>query len=588
MRFVDRINSTIVNMRSSVKRFPITLMISTILALSLIYLQESKLVGSSRETLEKINLVLGLGIPLSLCIKLLTERFFKINKNISYFLHIIGAGLLVLYYFVFIPDYNLVAGSRYFVTMIFLVLAFLFIPRINNDDNYEYYIMEMYYNFALTFIYSLVLYLGIAAIFLTIDGLFDVNIKGQFYYYMFLIVSLIFGVSLFTSKIPKVEERFGGIEYTKSLKVLILYIVIPLISIYTAILYVYFGKIIVTMDWPRGLVSHLVLWYSTISVGIIFLITPILEDNKLAKSFKIWFPKVVLPILLMMFIAIWKRVDQYGITENRYYLIVLGLWVTGVMLYFSLKKPLKNIVIPITLSIIILNSVFGPLSSFAISKGSQNKRLEKILNANNMIENGQIVPNESVSSEDKKEINNIITYFNNKHELKFIKSLPRDVSINEISSLTGFKYEAYYQNMYNDNIYFNYGVNNTEAIIDIKDYDYYLNMNSWDEDEKDVDGLKLKYDRNKNILIFMEGNNVTEEIDMLKFIGDIHDNQKNIDKEQEKFNIKQEDMTYEFAILGENMEDIKIKLLFTSVNGRINNDDELLIDGTDFIVLIKK
>lgn len=588
MKFIDKINSTIVNMKSSVKRFPITLIISTILTLSLIYLQESKLVGSSRETLEKINLVLGLGIPLSLCIKLLTERFFKINKNISYILHGIGAGLLVLYYYFFIPDYDVVAGSRYLVTMVSLILAFLFIPRINNDYDYEYYIMVIYYNFALTFIYSFVLYLGVSAIFLTIDGLFDVNIKYQFYYYMFLIVSLIFAISLFTSKIPEIDERFKDVGYTKSLKVLILYIIIPLVSIYTAILYVYFGKIIVTMDWPRGLVSHLVLWYSTIAVGIIFLLTPILEENKLAKTFKIWFPKIVLPILLMMFIAIWKRVNQYGITENRYYLIVLGLWVSGIMLYFSLKKPLKNIIIPITLSIVMVNSVFGPLSSFSVSKRSQNSRLEEILNRNNMMKNGQIIPGESVSTEDKKEINNIISYFNNNHELKGIKSLPEDVRISEIDGLTGFKYESYYGNIYDGNSYFNYGLNDMETILDIKDYDYYLNMNSWDENEKDIDGLIVSFDRNKNSLIILQDTKIIKTVELTEFVEDIHDKQKGLSQEQEKYNMKQEDLTYEVDIARSYGQDIKIKLIFRNINGNINNEGKLSINGIDFILLIKK
>ena len=586
MKIIDRIKSTIVSIKSSVKRFPITLIISTILAFCLIYLQESRIAGSSKETLEKISLVLGLAIPLSLCIKLIIEKFFKDNINIALLIHLIGAGLLVLYYFFFIPDYDLIAGSRYLVTMIFLILSFLYIPRIKNDDNYEYYIMNIYYNFALTFIYSFVLYLGVSAIFLTIDGLFDVNIKVQFYYYMFLIVSLIFAISLFTSKIPEIEEEFNDIEYTRSLKILILYIVIPLISIYTAILYVYFGKIIVTMDWPRGLVSHLVLWYSTISVGIIFLVTPILEENKLAKNFKIWFPKIVLPILLMMFIAIWKRVSQYGITENRYYLIVLGLWVTGIMLYFSLKKPLKNIIIPITLSIVMINSVFGPLSSFAISKASQNKRLEKILNANNMIASGEIIPNESISSEDKKEINNIISYFHNNHGLGAIKSLPRDVTINKIETLTGFKYEAYNPYIYNEGIYFNYSINQSESILDIRGYDYYISMNSWDRLGKQIDGLKLKYDNNKNILIILEKDMIIKEIDIIEMIQDIHD--KKIGQDQEKFNMKQEDMTYEVTISRDNLEDTRIKILFTNVYGKVNNDDKLIIDGIDFILLIKK
>src|SRR5699024_9242972 len=133
----------------------------------------------------------------------------------------------------------------------------------------------------------------------------------------------------------------------------------------------YFAKILIQWQWPKGLVSHLVLWYSSISVGIIFLINPVLEQCKICSFFKRYFPKFILPILLMMFISIGQRIEQYGITENRYYIILLGLWVTAMMVYYALKRSPNNLIIPISLSIIVVNSIFGPLSSFAVSKYSQ-------------------------------------------------------------------------------------------------------------------------------------------------------------------------------------------------------------------------
>ena len=71
--------------------------------------------------------------------------------------------------------------------------------------------------------------------------------------------------------------------------------------------------------------------------GNIF-ITPILDKNKWAYRFKHWFPKFILPILIMMFISIGIRIRQYGVTENRYFVIILGLWVLGIMLYFTFTK----------------------------------------------------------------------------------------------------------------------------------------------------------------------------------------------------------------------------------------------------------
>ncbi len=587
MTVFGRIKSTLLSIKKSIRRFPITVVVSTVLAILLIYLNESHLTGDSRETLVKINLVVGLGILLSLCIGLLIERFFRKEKLISILLYSIGAGVLVLYYFVFLKSFRMVSMSRYLATMLFLILLFLYIPRLGKSNRYEYYLMDIWSSFALTFVYSFVLYFGVAAIFFTIDKLFDVNIKGEIYYYMFLIVSFIFAVALFLSKLPSIEEEYNQVEYTKSLKILLIYIVIPLITVYTAILYVYFGKILITREWPRGLVSHLVLWYSTLSVGVIFLITPILEENKVAKTFKVLFPKIILPVLFMMFMSIYQRITQYGITENRYYVVALGLWVLGIMLYFSFKKPLRNIVIPISLSLIILISVYGPISSFSISKFSQNKRFENLLAKNNMLSNGGIVKNSEIPLEDKKEISNIMNYFNQNHELRDIKLLPQGFELDKMETVMGFKYEPYYSYPYEQNRYFYYSTNNAEDVIDIKGYDYYTRMNSWDENKREVGGLTLQYNRAKNTLIVFKDNRVLLEQDVTEFVRDIYEKQETKSPNESKNMMNYNDMSYGVAIRSDE-ENIDIKFIFTNINGRVDEKDNLIVESAEFILLIGK
>ncbi|WP_353096509.1 DUF4153 domain-containing protein [Tissierella praeacuta] len=581
MKFGGKIKSTLLSIRKSIRRFPITVAVSTALAILLIYINEANLSIGTIEILNKIKLVMGLGIPLSLCIGLLIEKFFEENKSIQILLYGIGIGFLVLYYFNFIDDYRNVSMARYLGTMLFLLLSFIYIQRIGKKNNYEYYLMDIWSSFVITFIYSFVLYFGVSAILFTVDRLFDANIRGEIYYYMFLIVSLIFAVSLFLSKLPSMEEEYHNFEYTKALKILLIYIVIPLITVYTAILYVYFGKILITRQWPRGLVSHLVLWYSTLSVGVIFLITPILEENKVAKLFKDLFPKIILPVLFMMFMSIYQRIAQYGITENRYYVVLLGLWVLGIMLYFSLKKPLRNIIIPISLSLIILNSVYGPLSSFAVSKSSQNKRLENILSRNNMLNNGEIVKNIEIPLEDKREISNIISYFNLNHELQDVKILPKDFDLNKMETLMGFKYAPY--SSYEQNKYFYYSIDWEDA-IDIKGYDYYITMNSWDENKKEIDGFNFQCNKSKNTLIISKEDNIIFEQDMFQFVKDIYDKQEAKAQDGKRNIIDYNDMYYEFAVpdIEGNMN---LKIIFTSINGRVEGDNNLIIESVDFILL---
>ena len=423
IKVLKRIKTTIYNSRESIKRFPATILISVMFVILLIYSNENRinLNSLSIEKLTKLNMTIGLGIVLSLCISLLIENREKKNDLFNILIYGLGTIFLVLFYFLFLDKLKMVQKSRYLGTLLFLILAFFYIPKIKRGENYEKYVIKIFSGGFLTAIYSGVLFLGITAIILTIDGLFDVYINGKYYYYLFLMIVFIFGINLFLSKIPKHGESLEDNEYSKSLKVLLIYIVIPLLTVYNIILYAYFLKILITWQWPSGLVSHLVLWSSALSIGVIFLISPVLEENSLARNFKKYFPKFVLPILMMMFISIWQRVNQYGITENRYYIIIFGLWISGIMLYLSFKGPLRNIFIPISLSIIVLISIYGPLSSFSFSIRSQNNRLNSILEANGMLEDGKVIANTNLSSDDKCEINNIIYYFNNTHSLNDIK-----------------------------------------------------------------------------------------------------------------------------------------------------------------------
>lgn len=582
MNFFRGMKNTLYSIKNSVKRFPITVVISTLLAFFIIYLNESNMIGNSRETIEKIILILGLGIPLTLCIGFIIEKFFPKNITISILMYVFGLGFLVLYYYVFLNNFRFIPIGRYIGAMIFLILAFFYIPRLKQKDMYEYYVLDVFSSLAITFVYSFVLYLGTAAIIFTIEQLFDISIKNQLYFYIFTIVVFVFGVSLFLSKLPNINEKYESNVFNKSLNVLLLYIVIPLITIYTLILYAYFAKILITMEWPTGLVSHLVLWYSIISVGVIFLITPILEDNKVAKLFKVWFPKIVLPVLLMMFVSIYKRVDQYGITENRYFGIVLGLWVLGIMLYFSLKKPLKNIIIPISLSIVVLNSVFGPLSSFAISKTSQNNRLEKVLNNNNMISNGKISSNPDISIDDKREISNIVSYFNNNHKLDDIKILPKGFNVENMEDVLGFKYEPYYSIQFERDRYFYYGFNLVDTILDISEYDYYINMNSWNASNLEIEDLNIRYNQKNNSLEISRGGEKIGEINIKMFVEDIHTNQ-NTNEFQGKNIMDYDDMSYKSTV-----GDLEFNIIFTNVSGRVDTSSNLTIESLEFILLIKK
>lgn len=580
MKIIHTVKLTLVNIKKSFERFPLTILISTLLAVSLIYTIETShgLDYIKRDNLTRLNMVVGLGIPMSMFINLLAERFSNKLKVIG---HSLGGAFLILYYNFLLPDFGMVPMTRYVGTLILFVTVCFYALKIKKDENYEIFVMKVFSGLFVTILYAAVMYIGLAAILFTIENLFEVNFIDSIYIYIWLIVVFVFGVSLFLSKIPIKEDNFESYEYLMSLKILLLYIVVPLITVYTIILYIYFMKILVTWEWPKGLVSHLVLWYSSVSVGVIFLLTPIIEDNRVAKGFKFFFPKFILPILLMMFLSIGQRINQYGITEKRYYILVLGLWVFAVMLYFSIIKSSKNTIIPISLSIVVFLSIYGPISSYNLSKMSQNRRLENILEEKSMLVNGSIVANQDIDKDTKHEISNIIDYFYTYHELEDIIAFPDDYDLDDTKNLLGFEYSPLFR--VTDNFsYFGYHVDIYDLAIDVRDFEYYMNISSWRDELISLDGLDIIMDQDSFILSISEDDDILISVDIRELAEEVH--MKSIDKTQYKTIEEIDDMTVNI-----DNENIKIKIIFNNLNGVIDIDtDEVDLKSAEFILLIDR
>ena len=581
MKIGNRLKNIYNSIKKSIRRFPVTIAVSTALVIMLIVLSEKgpNLTSEARTIFERISMTIALGIPMSLCIKLLYEQKGNLKGIHKVIIYVFGAILLILYYKFLLKDLNMVSNIRYIAVSIFLYLAFSYIPWIKRKEDYEYYIIKVFSSFFLTAIYSFVIIIGVFAILFTINQLFNANIPGKSYYYTFLIVAGVFAPSMFLAKIPEIDADFSEYKYPRSLKVLLLYIVIPLISIYTIILYIYFGKILITKDWPQGLVSHLVLWYSTISVAVIFFISPILDENKWANRFKFWFPKLIIPVLIMMFVSMGIRINQYGITENRYFALVLGLWVLGIMLYFIFSKKQKNIIIPIVLSILAINSAFGPLSSFNVSKRSQNNRLESILVRNNMLVDNKVEANSDISTEDKEEISMILNYFDKSHSLKNVKYVPKDFKIEDMDKVFGFEFR---EKSIDENEYFYYFTEHKEyKAIDVKDYDYLLENYRMGNESIKIDNMDVFYDNENLKFTIKQKDNIIYEADIKDFADEIIEKQKDDSIKNRRI------LNPKIAIIIDENEKVNMKFIVNSISGKNSSEEKPIIEDVEFTVLIK-
>lgn len=415
MKFEEKFKNLFPDMKKGIGRFPVTVVFSLILFIVAIFTIESDFYILPEEDLWIKYLIIT--IPLSASVELIREKYLE-NKRSSFFRIISFFGIFLFIFFLKIFFKNHFATETINITatiLIFYVLFYL-IPIIYRNEDKEKYLQSVVGNQMITIGFSIVLFLGLSAIVGTIDVLL-INLPNTIYFDNFVFSASVFGVAFFVSRLKEKDESLKDYNLPKIVEVLICYILIPLILIYTAILYLYFVKIIFTLKMPKGIVSHLVLWYTTFSLFIIIMSTPITYKNKFAKFYKKYFPLISIPLILLALFSINERIFQYGVTENRYLVVILILWLLFNMI-FIIKADVKWVLISFIFAVLV--AIFSPFNLVNVSINSQNKRLERILKKNGIIQNKKFInKNNELSQRTKNEIMSIIDYFyNNASEIK--------------------------------------------------------------------------------------------------------------------------------------------------------------------------
>lgn len=566
---------------SSLRRFPETLLMCAATAIVLIMLNHGNFSAdmTSSELLQRLAAVLALGIPLSLCIKIWFERapFLKLPPRIL--IYIAAAAGLVLYYLFLFKDFGTIPMLRYAAVSLALYLAFTFIPYFYRKQNYERYVIKLLISFLMTYLFAAVLFGGLSAILATINYLFSARIPENSYLDIWLIVAGIFAPAFFLADIPGKDQEIKLESYPKAISILLSYILVPLILAYSVTLYAYFLKVLLIRQWPELMVSHLVLWYAIFSTLVLFCIYPLRETNRWLRAFTAHFPKLLLPLLALMFAAMGVRVGAYGITENRYLVLAAGLWVTGSMLYLGMSKKPRNVFLPAALALVAVFSVYGPWSAFPVSIRSQNNRFEKIAAGQSLIQDGKIVKSSApIPEEARKEINSIILYFDRNHKLSDLRALPEGFEIGQMEALFGFPLNEW-PTIGEEKAYFYYSLDEKEAYWDISGYDYLMRFSSAGQSYR-VDDLEVSYSPdNQEFKILRQGKKIYSR-DMAEFAAELCRSSAAGAKEM----LSKDELT--FSDTGDGIE---LLFGFAQLNGWEKLDlGEVNIDYVDFYLFVKQ
>lgn len=454
-----------------------------------------------------------LGMLLLLALTIYGERN-KLLLRPRIFLQFVGLVIIVLYYFSLPPHSMEIRNTQFFLFAIALHLLIAFVPFIGKGEinGFWQYNKAIFLRILMTALYSGVLYIGLSLAILAIDQLFKANIDTKLYGYLWVCIAGIFNTCFFLagfpSEIEKLEERT---DYPKGLKIFTQYVLLPIITIYLLILYAYMFKIILTAEWPFGWVSYLVLAFSIAGIFSLLLMYPIRNDenNRWILRFARFFYFAICPLIILLFLAIQRRIVDYGITENRYFVLALACWLGLIALYFIFSK-IKNIkLIPVSLCLIVVCGSFGPWGAFSVSLRSQHAHLVRILEKNHLLIGQKIVPaTDTVPLKDAKDLTSVVEYLMSKHGLSSLQQYfsqnldslissdnPEDLGYgyaqaNKLLSLMNVKYTNLYETENNRPNYFSFdGDNSSNHITPIEGFDYLISgyhMNAYGQDPTDT------------------------------------------------------------------------------------------------------
>tara|TARA_B110001454_G_scaffold181094_1_gene174982 strand:- start:33147 stop:34958 length:1812 start_codon:yes stop_codon:yes gene_type:complete len=403
-------------------RFPLTSIIVVIATLTIMALIENRIAIEENNPVTDFLLVLALGLPLSVSFQLLAENkpsWLKIpNWSIPYL------SLIPIFSFYFWRQTHNGSGEiiRFFQWFLYSHLlvafaAFIKSARARAFWNFNY---RLFTAFLISRFFGGFLFVGLILALKATSSLLEVTVHERSYFH--LCALCLVGVSTFhfLALVPDENVELLDIQHSPPtlLKIFCQYILVPLNAVYILILYAYMIKILISGVWPQGMISWLVSAASILGVFALLLMNSFFHqaENHWMKKFQTVYYISIIPLLIMGLTSIGQRVHQYHLTEKRYILILLSLWLIGVAIYNLVSKTKNIILIPVSLFLLTFVTSFGPWGLYQVAWRSQSSRLANLLTKYNALKDGVMVKNENeFSNEDAYELRESLVYLISSH-----------------------------------------------------------------------------------------------------------------------------------------------------------------------------
>lgn len=354
---------------SALKRSPMEILLGCIFFVFWLIAREN---GFSPES--GISNILFL-FPVFFVITFVCNELFKGGLRFLYYL----SGLLFIP-FLFIPIHDFIRSSGYGFSWLIAVVALVSHGWNRNNIRFTWNAVKVVVDFSSAAFISGTLYLAVIAIHASIAYIFNLNgmlysdfNQHMFFFTCFVILPIFF--LAFNGYKTETESRTkGGAVFN----IFISYILSPAVIIYTCILYVYFAKIAILWELPKGNIAYMV--FAFIISAIVGQACHQLLEKRRYDWFYNHFSWISFPPLIIFWIGVIYRIRQYGFTDDRVYLFVCGLLMTLCILLFLNKHTGRySYVSVLTVVSLSLITFVPPISAERLGLYSQQRRLDKFI-----------------------------------------------------------------------------------------------------------------------------------------------------------------------------------------------------------------
>ena len=218
---------------------------------------------------------------------------------------------------------------------------------------------------------------GVSLVFFAVQELLELKISHKAYGALWLSsVSSLF--VFFALAYGTKKERFHS---PKVWTVLVGYVAFPIYLLLTAVMLVFCLKCAAKWSIPNGEVNFLVIVSSALWMGFRYLTA--VYDGKAFRLFNRFGSLIILPQILLQGIALWIRIDNYGLTPARYLSVVFAIFMAIVAIGVLFGKRFSGRVVFLISAAFALTISYGPLNVVDFTVKSQIAKYEEFKSRKN-------------------------------------------------------------------------------------------------------------------------------------------------------------------------------------------------------------